>query len=57
MAIFDMCAVSANAPDLSAAAADPRLVPTDRWSAIYQQHSRAVYYLALRTLRDPALAD
>src|ERR1039457_1296071 len=27
------------------------------WQALYEQHSRYVYYLALRTVGDPALAE
>jgi RNA polymerase sigma-70 factor (ECF subfamily) len=27
------------------------------WSDLYEQHARYVYYLALRTVRDPALAE
>ena len=27
------------------------------WSSLYEQHARYVYYLALRTVRDPSLAE
>lgn len=39
-------------------ATTPPAAPTpEPWQALYEQHSRYVYYLALRTVSDPALAE
>ncbi len=43
-------------PELAKLPVPPVLEPP-RFAAIYEEHSRAVYYLALRLLSDPALAE
>jgi RNA polymerase sigma-70 factor, ECF subfamily len=44
-----------SAPEM---ASTPSPVPvTGPWQALYEQHSRYVYYLALRTVGDPTLAE
>jgi RNA polymerase sigma-70 factor, ECF subfamily len=43
------------APEM--ATTPPAATTTEPWQALYEQHSRYVYYLALRTVGDPTLAE
>ena len=44
-------------PAIQHASTRPAKLKDEAWSELYEQHARHVYYLALRTVRDPTLAE
>jgi len=55
MKSFDACVTSV--PATRTESLHPAKLKGGTWSDLYEQHARYVYYLALRAVRDPTLAE